>query len=217
MVSGTRAIARPSDLIDDDETLALQGTGHDWVSRGGVKLAHALGHFRLSPAGRIGLDIGASTGGFTEVLLENGAKHVYAVDVGHNQLSVRLRNDPRVRVMEECNARYLARDAIPDPIGALVCDVSFISLRLALRAGLELCAPGAFAVALIKPQFEAGRDAIGKGGIVRDPAIHRAVCDTIEAWWSALPCWHVIGITDSPITGGDGNREFLIAAEKSTA
>lgn len=215
MVSGTRAITRPSDPIDDDAPLALLGSGHGWVSRGGIKLAHALAYFGLSPAGRICLDIGASTGGFTEVLLANDAKYVYAVDVGHNQLSVRLRNDPCVRVMEECNARHLAQDAIPEPIGALVCDVSFIGLRLALPAGLALCAPGAFAIALIKPQFEAGRGAIGKGGIVRDPAIHRAVCDTIETWWSALPSWRVIGVTDSPIAGGDGNREFLIAAEKS--
>ncbi|HEX7389388.1 MAG TPA: TlyA family RNA methyltransferase, partial [Acidiphilium sp.] len=204
VVSGSRTITRPSESIGDADPLALLGTGHNLVSRGGLKLAHALRHFELSPAGRICLDIGASTGGFSQILLENDAKTIYAVDAGHNQLSVRLRNDPRMRVMEECNARYLTRNAIPDAIGALVCDVSFIGLCLVLPAGLALCAPGAFAIALIKPQFEAGRDAIGKGGIVRDPKIHRAVCTRIETWWSDLPGWRVLGLTDSPITGGDG-------------
>lgn len=215
VISGDRTIARPSEPVADDAPLTLLGTGHDRVSRGGIKLTHALRHFNLSPAGRVCLDIGASTGGFSQVLLENDAKIVYAVDAGHNQLSVRLRNDPRMRVMEEYNARYLTRDAIPDQIDALVCDVSFIGLRLVLPAGLALCTPGAFAIALIKPQFEAGRNAIGKGGIVRDPEIHRTVCAHIETWWRALPGWRVLGLTDSPITGGDGNREFLIAAEKS--
>lgn len=211
--AGGRAIVRPSDPVEDAEDIEISGKHAEWASRGGIKLAHAIEHFRLSPSGRTCLDIGASTGGFTDVLLANGATCVYAIDVGHNQLAVRLRNDQRVHALEGVNARNLASCAIP-PVDALVCDVSFIGMRLALPAGLALCRQGAFAIALIKPQFEAGPQAVGKGGIVRDPEVHQQVCRTIETWFSALPGWSMLGITPSPIAGTDGNREFLIAAIK---
>jgi 23S rRNA (cytidine1920-2'-O)/16S rRNA (cytidine1409-2'-O)-methyltransferase len=185
---------------------------HPWVSRGGVKLAAALEAFALSPAGRRCLDVGASTGGFTHVLLAGGAARVVALDVGHGQLDWKLRNDPRVVVLERTNARHLTADHVPEAPGVVVCDASFIGLRTVLPAALALAAPGAFAVALIKPQFEAGPDKVGKGGVVRDPAVHEEVCATIRAWWEALPGWRVLGIEPSPITGPEGNREFLIAA-----
>jgi 23S rRNA (cytidine1920-2'-O)/16S rRNA (cytidine1409-2'-O)-methyltransferase len=212
--SGGRRVEKPGEAVREDAPLELRGQDHRWVSRGGVKLAHALAHFGLSPEGRVCLDIGASTGGFTDVLLRQGAARVYAVDVGHGQLAWSLRNDPRVVVLERTNARYLSAAEVPEPVGALTCDASFIGLRTILPAPLALCAPGAWAVALIKPQFEAGPEAVGKGGVVRDPAVHAAVCAAIEAWWSSLPGWRVIGITPSPILGPEGNREFLIAARR---
>ena len=212
--SGTARIAKPGDALRDDQPLEVRGEPHPWVSRGGVKLAHALAHFALDPAGRICLDVGASTGGFTHVLLTHGAARVYAVDVGHGQLDWRLRTDPRVAVLERTNARHLDAARVPEPIGALVCDASFIGLRTVLPAPLALCAPGTWAVALIKPQFEAGPAAVGKGGVVRDPAVHAAVCAEIEAWWSLLPGWRVLGLEPSPILGPEGNREFLIAAAR---
>jgi 23S rRNA (cytidine1920-2'-O)/16S rRNA (cytidine1409-2'-O)-methyltransferase len=192
----------------------VQGHDHPWVSRGGLKLAHALREFGLSPEGRVCLDIGASTGGFTDVLLANGALRVHAVDVGHGQLAWSLRTDPRVVVHERTNARYLDAATIRETIGALVCDASFIGLATVLPAPLALCAAGAWAVALIKPQFEAGPEAVGSKGVVRDPEVHRAVCERIRAWWDDLPDWRVIALTESPITGPEGNREFLIAAAK---
>jgi 23S rRNA (cytidine1920-2'-O)/16S rRNA (cytidine1409-2'-O)-methyltransferase len=210
--AGTARVNKPGDLLADDAALIVKGQDHPWVSRGGVKLAHGLSHFGLNPAGRICLDVGASTGGFTDVLLTHGAAKVYAVDVGHGQLAWKLRSDERVVVLEKTNARHLTRAAIPDPIGALVCDASFIGLQIVLPAALALCAPGAFAVALIKPQFEAGPENVGKGGVVRDPAIHAEVCAKISDWWAGLPGWRVLGITPSPITGPEGNIEFLIAA-----
>ena len=212
VLSGTRRVEKSGQLLADDAPLALRGEDHPWVSRGGVKLAHALDHFGLSPSGRIGLDIGASTGGFTEVLLARGATRVHAVDVGHGQLAWKLRQDARVVVHERTNARHLDARLIPEAVGCVVADASFIGLETVLPAPLALAAPGAFAVALIKPQFEAGREGIGKGGIVRDPAVHEAVSARIAAWWAALPGWRVLGLTPSPITGADGNREFLIAA-----
>jgi 23S rRNA (cytidine1920-2'-O)/16S rRNA (cytidine1409-2'-O)-methyltransferase len=212
VLSGTRRVEKSGQLLADDAPLALRGEDHPWVSRGGVKLAHALDHFGLSPSGRIGLDIGASTGGFTDVLLARGAMRVHAVDVGHGQLAWKLRQDARVVVHERTNARHLDARLIPEAVGCVVADASFIGLETVLPAPLALAAPGAFAVALIKPQFEAGREGIGKGGIVRDPAVHEAVSARIAAWWAALPGWRVLGLTPSPITGADGNREFLIAA-----
>ncbi len=213
--AGTAKVKKPGDLLAPDAALSVKGQDHPWVSRGGVKLAHGLAHFGFDPTGRIALDIGASTGGFTDVLLSQGAAHVYAVDVGHGQLAWKLRSDARVTVLEKTNARHLSRALIPAAIDALVCDASFIGLQIVLPAALDLCVPGAFAVALIKPQFEAGPAHVGKGGVVRDPAVHDAVCARISAWWSALPGWDVRGIAASPITGPEGNVEFLLGAVKS--
>ncbi|GLR65615.1 TlyA family rRNA (cytidine-2'-O)-methyltransferase [Acidocella aquatica] len=212
--AGTARVQKAGDLLPEDAALSVKGQDHPWVSRGGVKLAHGLSHFSFDPAGRTCLDVGASTGGFTDVLLTHGARHVYAVDVGHGQLAWKLRSDPRVTVLEKTNARHLTAQIIPEPIGALVCDASFIGLQIVLPAGLALCAPGAFAVALIKPQFEAGPEHVGKGGVVRDPEIHAAVCAKIRSWWESLPGWRVLGVEKSPITGPEGNIEFLIGAVK---
>ena len=211
--SAGKRIEKPGTTLPEDTELTLAGRDYPWVSRGGVKLAHGLAHFGLSPAGRVCLDIGASTGGFTHVLLHHGAAKVYAVDVGHGQLAWSLRNDPRVVVQERVNARYLDAAAVPEPAGALVCDASFIGLATVLPAPLGFCAPGAWAVALIKPQFEVGPN-IAKGGVVRDAAVHRSVCDRIAAWWDELPGWRVLGVEPSPILGPEGNREFLIAARR---
>lgn len=211
--SGERRIEKPGETIPDGLPLELRGQDHPWVSRGGVKLAHGLGHFALSPAGRVCLDLGASTGGFTDVLLHGGAAHVHALDVGHGQLAWKLRNDARVSVMERTNARHLQPGDLP-PLGALVCDASFIGLRTVLPPALAFCAPGAWAVALIKPQFEVG-PAIAKGGVVRDAAVHDRVCREIAEWWAALPGWRVLGVEPSPLLGPEGNREFLLAAERT--
>ena len=210
--SGTRRVDKAGDTLPEDAALEVRGQDHPWVSRGGLKLDHALAHFGLSPAGRACLDVGASTGGFTDVLLHHGAARVHAVDVGHGQLAWRLRTDPRVVVHERTNARYLSRETVPEPVGALVCDASFIGLSTLLPAPLALCAPGAWAVALIKPQFEAGPGAVGARGVVRDAAVHRRVCAQVESWWAGLEGWRVRGVVESPITGPEGNREFLIAA-----
>ncbi|WP_198371628.1 TlyA family RNA methyltransferase [Roseomonas rosulenta] len=212
--SGERRIAKAGDLLARDLPVEVRGQDHPWVSRGGIKLAHALAHFGLDPAGRVALDIGASTGGFTDVLLTHGAVRVHAVDVGHGQLDWKLRRDPRVVVLERTNARHLTSEQVTEAPGVVVCDASFIGLRTVLPAALALAAPGAWAVALIKPQFEAGAARVGKGGVVRDPAVHEEVCATIRDWWAALPGWRVLGIEPSPITGPEGNREFLIAAVK---
>jgi 23S rRNA (cytidine1920-2'-O)/16S rRNA (cytidine1409-2'-O)-methyltransferase len=210
--SGDRRVAKAGDPMPDDAPLEVRGQDHPWVSRGGLKLAHGLTHFGFSPAGRVCLDIGASTGGFTDVLLANGAARVHAVDVGHGQLAWKLRQDARVVVHEKTNARYLDEAAIGEHVRALVCDASFIGLATVLPAPLGLCTPGAWAIALIKPQFEAGAAAVGSKGVVRDPTVHQAVCDRVAAWWSGLPGWCVTGITESPITGPEGNKEFLIGA-----
>ena len=213
--SGEKRIAKAGDQLAEEAPLELRGQDHPWVSRGGCKLAHALEYFDLSAQDRVGLDVGASTGGFTDVLLTNGARSVYAVDVGHGQLAWKLRSDPRVTVLEKCNARYLDASLIPTAPDIIVCDASFISLKTVLPAALALAADDAWAVALIKPQFEAGRAQIGAKGVVRDPAVHESVCATIHEWWSALPGWQVLGIEASPITGPEGNREFLIAARRT--
>jgi 23S rRNA (cytidine1920-2'-O)/16S rRNA (cytidine1409-2'-O)-methyltransferase len=210
--SGERRIAKAGDLLADGVPLEVRGQDHPWVSRGGLKLAHGLTHFRFSPAGRVCLDVGASTGGFTDVLLAHGASKVHSVDVGHGQLAWKLRCDARVVVHEKTNARYLDRTAVPDPVEALVCDASFIGLATILPAPLALCTPGAWAIALIKPQFEAGAASVGSKGVVRNPAVHQAVRERIENWWSGLPGWTVAGVVESPITGPEGNKEFLIGA-----
>lgn len=213
--SGEKRLDKPGVALAADTPIELRGKPHPWVSRGGVKLAHAIEHFALSAEGRTAIDVGASTGGFTDVLLHHGAKKVFAVDVGEGQLDWKLRNDPRVVVLEKTNARHLTAEIVPEAIDCVVCDASFIGLRIVLPAALALAKPGAWAVALIKPQFEVGRDRVGKGGVVRDAALHEEVCATIRDWWSELPGWRVLGIEPSPILGPEGNREFLIAAEKS--
>ena len=215
LFSGERRIDKAGQLLAEAAPVELRGQDHPWVSRGGLKLDHALRHFCLSPAGLVCLDVGASTGGFTDVLLAHGAARVHAVDVGHGQLAWKLRTDARVVVREKTNARHLTAAAIGEAVDALVCDASFIGLATLLPAPLALCAPGAWAVALIKPQFEAGPGQVGSKGVVRDPAVHRAVCERVSAWWAALPGWQVLGLTESPITGPEGNREFLIAARRT--
>ena len=211
---GERRVAKPGDMIAADAVLTVRGRDHPWVSRGGVKLAHAIDAFEIPVAGRVAVDIGASTGGFTHVLLTKGAARVYAVDVGHGQLAWSLRQDERVVVRERTNARALGPEHVPEPVDIVVCDASFIGLRTVLPASLALTVPGADLIALIKPQFEVGRDRIGKGGVVRDPALHRQVCDDIRGWLAHQAGWSVRGVTDSPITGPEGNREFLIAARR---
>jgi 23S rRNA (cytidine1920-2'-O)/16S rRNA (cytidine1409-2'-O)-methyltransferase len=212
---GTQRIDKPGQTIATDVELIIKGQDHPWVSRGGLKLAHGLDHFAIDPAGMTGADIGASTGGFTDVLLTKGAAKVYAVDVGHGQLAWKLRTDPRVVVLEKTNARNLDNAQIPEPLDIVVCDASFIGLQVVLPAALGLTKPEAWAIALIKPQFEVGPGQVGKGGVVRDSALHQAVIDRITAWFAGLPGWSVIGVTDSPILGPEGNREFLIAARRS--
>jgi 23S rRNA (cytidine1920-2'-O)/16S rRNA (cytidine1409-2'-O)-methyltransferase len=210
--AGERRLNKAGDLVPDSAELTVRGQDHPWVSRGGLKLNHALGYFGLSPAGRVCLDIGASTGGFTDVLLHHGAARVHAVDVGHGQVAWKLRSHEQVHVHEKTNARHLTLADIKELADAIVCDASFIGLRTLLPAPLALCAPGAWAVALIKPQFEAGPGQVGSKGVVRDPALHEAVCAQVAAWWSAQPGWSVMGVEPSPITGPEGNREFFIAA-----
>jgi len=212
--AGGRRIDKAGTPLDQDTPLALARRDHPWVSRGGLKLAFALDHFGLDPTGCTALDIGASTGGFTDVLLTHGAARVHAVDVGRGQLAWKLRQDPRVIVHEGVNARYLSRAEIAEPVDLIVCDASFIGLETVLPAPLSLAAERATLVALIKPQFEAGPRQVGKGGVVRDPAVHQAVCDRIAAWLGNQPGWAVIGIAESPVLGPAGNREFLIGARR---
>ena len=211
--SGERKVAKAGDMLAEDAALEVRGKDHPWVSRGGIKLDHGLDFFGFNVAGAVALDVGSSTGGFTDVLLTRGAARVYAVDVGTNQLAWKLRQDPRVVVHEQTNARTLTREIIPEPVDLLVCDASFIGLSKVLEAPLKLAKAGAKLVALIKPQFEAGREEVGKGGVVRDPEVHRRVCDEAAAWVEGQG-WRVLGVTESPITGPEGNREFLLGAEK---
>ena len=214
--SETRRLDKPGQLIPADAPLAVKGRDHPWVSRGGIKLAYGLDRFAIDPAGLICLDVGASTGGFTDVLLGRGATRVYAVDVGRGQLAWSLRNDARVVVLERTNARDLTRVHIPEPVDLVVCDVSFIGLETALPAALALTADRAWLVALIKPQFEAGRDRVGKGGVVRDEVVRQEVCDRIAGWLAAQEGWRVLGIAESPITGPEGNVEYLIGGWRGT-
>ena len=211
--AGDRRVAKAGDLIAEEVSLTVKGRDHPWVSRGGIKLDHGLTHFGFDVAGAVALDVGSSTGGFTDVLLSRGAAKVYAVDVGTNQLAWKLRSDDRVIVHEQTNARDLNREIIPDPIDIVVCDASFISLSKVLDAALDLARPGAMLVALVKPQFEAGREEVGKGGVVRDPAVHQRVCnDAVD--WVRSKGWTVLGVERSPITGPEGNVEFLLGAVK---
>ncbi len=213
--TGTERISKPGQTLKDDAPLEVKGRDHPWVSRGGQKLDHAIREFGFDLTGKIVLDVGASTGGFTDVALHHGAAKVYAVDVGHGQLAWSLRQDPRVVVLEKTNARHLTNAEIPDLVDAVVCDASFIGLQTVLPAPMALAAPGAILVALIKPQFEVGKGQVGKGGVVRDPALHEEVCARIRQWLDAEPGWSVIGVTESPITGPEGNKEFLIAARRA--
>lgn len=213
--SKERKLEKAGQQVAEDLALEVRGQDHPWVSRGGLKLAHAIEHFAIDPANAVCIDVGASTGGFTDVLLQNGAEKVYAVDVGHGQLAWKLRSDDRVIVLEKTNARYLSSAEIPEPADFVVCDASFIGLKTVLPAALTLAKRGAVLVALIKPQFEAGREHVGKGGVVRDPDIHAAVCENIRTWLNGLDDWSVLGIVESPITGPEGNVEFLIVANKS--
>jgi 23S rRNA (cytidine1920-2'-O)/16S rRNA (cytidine1409-2'-O)-methyltransferase len=210
---GDRRVNKAGDLLAEDVELTVKGRDHPWVSRGGVKLDHGLTHFDFDVAGAIALDVGSSTGGFTDVLLSRGASKVYAVDVGTNQLSWKLRSDPRVIVHEQTNARDLTRDIIPEPVDIVVCDASFISLAKVLDAALELAKPAARLLALVKPQFEAGREEVGKGGVVRDAAVHERVCHDAANWVQSKG-WRVLGVETSPITGPEGNVEFLLGAIK---
>jgi 23S rRNA (cytidine1920-2'-O)/16S rRNA (cytidine1409-2'-O)-methyltransferase len=212
--SGDRRLGKPGQSLAGDIELEVRAPGVPYVSRGGIKLAHGLDHFGIDPHGSVALDVGASTGGFTDVLLQRGAARVYAVDVGHGQLDWRLRNDPRVVVLEKTNARQLTREIVPEAVDLVVCDVSFISLELALPAALALAGNDARLVALIKPQFEVGKGQVGKGGVVRDPALHDMVCARIARWLGDEQAWQVLGVTASPITGPKGNREFLIGARR---
>ena len=211
--SGERRIEKAGQPVRPDQPLEIRGRDHPWVSRGGIKLAHGLDHFVWTGEGVVALDIGSSTGGFTDVLLSRGATRVYAVDSGTNQLAWKLRNDDRVVVHERTNARHLTADHIPEPIDIVVCDASFISLTKILKTPLKFTRTGGWLVALIKPQFEAGYGEVCKGGVVRDPVVHRRVCDEV-CDWLADAGWRVAGVTTSPITGLQGNVEFLVGAER---
>jgi 23S rRNA (cytidine1920-2'-O)/16S rRNA (cytidine1409-2'-O)-methyltransferase len=209
--SGERKLVKAGEMLAEDALLEVRGKDHPWVSRGGIKLDHGLAHFAFDVSGAVALDVGSSTGGFTDVLLSRGAARVYAVDVGTNQLAWKLRQDERVTVLEQTNARHLTADLIPEPPGIIVCDASFISLAKVLEAPLSLARPGAMLVALVKPQFEAGRNEVGKGGVVRDPAVHERVCDEAKTWVESQG-WSVLGVSESPIAGPEGNKEFLLGA-----
>lgn len=209
--SGDRKVDKAGQQLPEEAPLELRGRDHPWVSRGGIKLAHALDHLGWDVAGAVAMDVGSSTGGFTDVLLTKGAARVYAVDSGTNQLAWKLRQDARVIVHEQTSARILTSDHIPEPIDLIVCDASFISLSKVLERPLSFATSQARLIALIKPQFEAGRSEVGKGGVVRDPAIHARVCAEIGEWLTKMG-WSVVDIVESPITGPEGNIEFLIAA-----
>lgn len=211
--TGERKVEKAGQQLPEDAPLDVRGRDHPWVSRGGIKLAHALTHFAWDVTGAVAMDVGSSTGGFTDVLLTNGATRVYAVDSGTNQLAWKIRNDPRAVVHEQTSARILTPAHIPEPIDLFVCDASFIALAKVLERPLSFASPEARLVALIKPQFEAGREEVGKGGVIRDPAIHQRVCDAAAAWIEGAG-WHLVGIVPSPITGPEGNVEFLMAASR---
>ncbi|SCD22569.1 TlyA family RNA methyltransferase [Brucella inopinata] len=210
-----RPITKPGQMVARDATLAVDDPASAYVSRAALKLVAALDHFDLDVKGRTALDIGASTGGFTQVLLERGAHHVIAIDVGHDQLHESLRHDPRVTSKEGVNARALEFAHLDTrAVDCVVSDVSFISLRLALPPALALAEKGAICALLVKPQFEAGREAIGKGGILRDPAYGERMAQELKSWLETQPGWRALGLCPSPIEGGDGNREYLLAGKK---
>jgi len=209
---GTRIAVKPSQLLAADAAIAVKPT-RKYVGRGALKLAKALDHFKIDMQGKVALDIGASTGGFTDCLLQRGTGKVYAVDVGHGQLDWKIRSDPRVIVLEKMNARFLSRKHIPELVDLCVIDVSFISLTLVLPHGFELITPNGVVVALIKPQFELERADVGRGGIVRDPELHQKAQDKIVQFVTRLG--HIVfGIVPSAITGADGKQEFFVCMRK---
>lgn len=213
---GDRKIDKPGQMLPADAAIEVKGRDHPWVSRGGIKLAHAIDNFAIDVTGAVAIDVGSSTGGFTDVLLTRGAARVYAVDSGTNQLAWKLRQDNRVIVHEQTSARVLTAGHIPEPIDLIVCDASFIGLAKVLAVPLSFARPGARLIALIKPQFEAGRDEVGKGGVVRDAEVHDRVCREVADWLVSIG-WTVDGLTVSPITGPEGNVEFLILARNAAA
>lgn len=205
--------AKPGQQVAADAEISVKGSDHPWVSRGGIKLAHAIDHFAIDVRDMVAMDVGSSTGGFTDVLLTNGATRVYAIDSGTNQLAWKLRQDERVVVHEQTSARILTEAHVPEAVDLIVCDASFIGLAKVLERPLSFAKPGTQLVALIKPQFEAGREEVGKGGVVRDTAIHERVCNDVKIWLVEKN-WAVMGMTASPITGPQGNVEFLIWARR---
>ena len=213
--TGEKRVDKAGDMLAEDAALTVKGRDHPWVSRGGIKLDHGLAYFGFDVIGAVALDVGSSTGGFTDVLLSRGAAKVYAVDVGTNQLAWKLRSDARVIVHEQTNARDLTKQIIPEAVDIVVCDASFIGLSKVLDAALDLARPDAMLVALVKPQFEAGREEVGKGGVVRDPEVHDRVCRDASNWVQSKG-WRVQGIERSPITGPEGNVEFLLGARKES-
>ena len=212
--SGDERLDKPGHSVRSDLNLELRGAESLWASRGGFKLDHALRHFDIDVTGTAALDVGASTGGFTDVLLAHGAAKVYAVDVGRGQLLWRLRQDPRVIVLDRLNARYIGSEHVPESVDIVTCDASFIGLKTVLPAPLSLTGSGARLIALIKPQFEVGRDEVGKGGIVRNEAARAAACERVSAWLARQDGWRVLGVVESPIEGARGNREYLIVGER---
>lgn len=212
--SGDRRVAKAGDLLAEDAPLEVKSRDHPWVSRGGVKLDHGLTHFGFDVTDAVALDVGSSTGGFTDVLLQRGAAKVFAVDVGTNQLAWKLRQDPRVVVHEQTNARYLTDEIVTEPVDIIVCDTSFIGLAKVLEKALDFARPGGRLIALIKPQFEAERHEIGKGGVVRDAQVHTRICESVALWLRDRG-WNIAGLATSPITGPEGNIEFLIAAQRA--
>lgn len=214
---GEQKLDKPGQMLASNTLVTVREAEHPYVSRGGMKLAHALEAFGLSVKGMVCMDIGASTGGFTDVLLRAGANKIYAIDVGHGQLDWKLRNDRRVVVMEKTNARHLDAAAIQDPVDCIVCDASFISLKTILPAPMALATHNAILLALIKPQFEVGKGRVGKGGVVRDTAMHQAVCEDITQWLDGQMHWRVLGVVESPVKGPKGNTEFLVYARNSNA
>lgn len=207
-------IEKAGQQVAFDSAINVRGKDHPWVSRGGIKLDHALAHFAIDVTQMTAIDIGSSTGGFTDVLLSRGAQKVYAVDSGTNQLAWVLRQDARVIVHEQTSARILTKDHIAQPLDIAVCDASFISLKKILPVPLSFVRSGGYLVALIKPQFEVERHEVGKGGVVRDGTLHKRVCDDISHWLNNIG-WNVAGVTQSPITGPSGNVEFLVAAQNT--
>lgn len=212
--SGERKIEKAGQALASDAPLEVRGRDHPWVSRGGIKLAYGLEHFGWDVTGAVALDVGSSTGGFTDVLLQKGAAKVFAIDVGTNQLAWKLRSDPRVVVHEQTNARYLTREVVTEPVNIITCDASFIGLAKVLDTALDFAAPDGRMMVLVKPQFEAARHEIGKGGVVRDPEVHARICDEARLW-ATNRGWNVAGLATSPITGPEGNIEFLLAAQRA--